>query len=834
MRETLLITFLLTIFISPSNGYAFDKISNDKVYWKNDKATSEKISDTQYRLTTTAMLRDNDPYDKARVVTVNPAFPTMNSNSSLFDSLYALGIREMEKNSVDRITDSAFSSSECHCFETGKKWNYVWTRDISYSAHLALASLDQKRTLESLLFKVSNRRNQGSDSAEIVQDTGTGGSWPVSTDRVVWSLAARELLTYLTGTEREKFLKTAFLALKNTVDNDKVAVFDQMDGLYTGEQSFLDWREQTYPNWTARNIIHVGMSKSLSTNVTHFIALETVSNMAMELGLIGQFKYYHELSSNLKQSINRYFWDEDAGLYTTYITTYLDRVKVDKYDLLGTSLAVLFNVAETEKQKNTLENYPMVSAGASVVWPQDQQAAIYHNRGIWPFVTQYALLAAKKSKQAKIYNHLFDSMVRGAALNLSNMENFEYLSLGSWVDDGSLSGPVVNSQRQLWSVAGMLSTYLDGIIGRKIEGDKLTFNPFITEKIRNTILKNSNEIILKNLKVHNKSINVVIKLPGLNNKFSDNSFYEVISKNNFKLSELQNNSTVTINLGSVKRSTENFKLYKINSPYNLTSNQYENLFAPKTPTLYSVNNEADDAKLYFDFNSQRKSSMNIYRNGILVAKDIKTNNYLDKSAKHIQTPCYVLESQFDSTGIKSLHSEPHCLWRKDSIRNVPITDPSMNAMGKVNYHSEFDKIYLKRWGSPEDKITFQSLTVASDGLYALQLNYNNLGMINTGITSAVKKIDIYDDQSGKIIKTKVFMMPHHAREMYWVDSNFVTVRLKKNKSYSFKISDFYNMSYFEHFNTYLYRGGRSGAYNYANIAGLKLLFLGADFMNNFH
>jgi len=42
------------------------------------------------------MLRDNDPYDKARVVTVNPAFPTMNSNSSLFDSLYALGIREME------------------------------------------------------------------------------------------------------------------------------------------------------------------------------------------------------------------------------------------------------------------------------------------------------------------------------------------------------------------------------------------------------------------------------------------------------------------------------------------------------------------------------------------------------------------------------------------------------------------------------------------------------------------------------------------------------------------------------------------------------------------
>jgi hypothetical protein len=834
MRDILLITIKLTIFLSSSNLLALDRINTSEVYWKSDKAQSQKISDTQYRLTTTAMLRDNDPYDKARVVTINPAYPIMKTNSSLFDSLYALGIREMEKNSVDRITDSAFSSSECHCFETGKKWNYVWTRDISYSAHLALASLDQKRTLESLLFKVSNRRYQGSDSAEIVQDTGTGGSWPVSTDRVVWALAARELLTYLTGVEREKFLKTAFHALKNTVDNDKIAVFDQMDGLYTGEQSFLDWREQTYPNWTARNIIHVGMSKSLSTNVTHFIALETVSNMAMELGLINQFKYYHELSSNLKQSINRYFWDEDAGLYTTYITTYLDRVKVNKYDLLGTSLAVLFNVAETEKQKNTLENYPMVSAGASVVWPQDQQAAIYHNRGIWPFVTQYALLAAKKSKQAKIYNHLFDSMVRGAALNLSNMENFEYLSLGSWVDDGSLSGPVVNSQRQLWSVAGMLSTYLDGIIGRKIEGDKLSFTPFITEKIRNTILKNSNEIVLSNLKIHNKFINVIIKLPAQNNNYSNNSFYEIISKNEFKFSNLQNNSTIKINLGSLKTSNEAHKVFKINSPYNLSSKQYENLFAPKTPTLYSIKNEMDNSRLYFSFNSQRKSSINIYRNGVLIAKNIKSNNYLDTTATHIQTPCYVLESQFDSNGVKSLHSEPHCLWRADSVRNIPITDPSMNAMGKVNYQSEFDKIFLKRWGSPEDKIIFKSLTVANDGLYAIQLNYSNLGMINTGITSAVKKVEVIDDETGNIIKTKVFMMPHHVREMYWIDSNFVTIRLKKNKQYSFKISDFYNMSYFEHFNTYLYRGGRSGAYNYANIAGIKLLFLGEDFMNNFH
>jgi hypothetical protein len=834
MRDIFFKTFMATICISFNTTFAFDRIDSKTVNWINDTATVSKISNTKFKLETTAMLRDNYPQDKTRVVTINPNFPTIKTNSNLFDSLYALGIAEMENNSVEKITDGSFSDSNCHCFETGKKWNYVWTRDISYSAHLALASLNQKRTLNSLLFKVSNRRSQGSASAQIVQDTGTGGSWPISTDRVVWAIAARELLTYLTGSQREQFLKTAFTALKNTVDSDRLAVYDQMDGLYTGEQSFLDWREQTYPNWTAKNIIHVGMSKSLSTNVTHFIALETVANMAMELGLVSQFKHYFELSSNLKQSINRYFWDEDAGLYTTYITTFLDRVKVNKYDLLGSSLAVLFNVAHTQKQKNTLENYPMVSAGVPVVWPQDQQAAIYHNRGIWPFVTQYALLAAKKSKQAKIYNHLFESMVRGAALNLSNMENFEYLSLGSWVDDGSLSGPVVNSQRQLWSVAGMLSTYLDGLIGRKVQGDTLSFNPFVTEKIRNTILKDSTQITLNNLKIHNKLINVVIKLPKTSSNFSNNTFYKSKSLKTFKISSLKDNSTITIELESVERSNEEFNIFKINSPYNLTSIQYENLFAPKTPTLYSVNNENKNSKLYFNFNSQRKSSMNIYRNGILIAKGLKSDHYLDTTAKHIQTPCYVLESQFDSTKVKSLHSQPHCLWRENSITHIPVTHPSMKTTGKANYRSEFDKIYLERWGSAEDKLAFKNLSVTNDGIYAIQLNYNNLGMINTGITSAVKKIEVVDDKSGLVIKTKIFMMPHHIREMYWIDSNFVTVRLKKGQSYSFKISDYFNMSYFEHFSTYLYRGGRSGAYNYANIAGLKLLFLGEEFMNNFH
>jgi hypothetical protein len=39
----------------------------------------------------------------------------------------------------------------CDCFETGEKWHYVWTRDLSYAADLGLAMLDPQRVRNSLL-----------------------------------------------------------------------------------------------------------------------------------------------------------------------------------------------------------------------------------------------------------------------------------------------------------------------------------------------------------------------------------------------------------------------------------------------------------------------------------------------------------------------------------------------------------------------------------------------------------------------------------------------------------------------------------------------------------
>ena len=50
------------------------------------------------------------------------------------------------------------------------------------------------------------------------------------------------------------------------------------------------------------------------------------------------------------------------------------------------------------------------------------------------------------------------------------MENYELVSQAVHVEEGALSGPVVNSERQLWSVAGYLSMVVEGVFGVQDDG----------------------------------------------------------------------------------------------------------------------------------------------------------------------------------------------------------------------------------------------------------------------------------------------------------------------------------------------------------------------------
>jgi len=386
--------------------------------------------------------------------------------SVMFDALFALAQQEMDQDRVDAIRDPSFDEGRpvpCECFQTGARWPYVWTRDLSFAADLALAKLDPQRIRQSLQFKLSAARDGHTPGLFVAQDTGSGGSWPISSDRVVWFLAARHLL------DDPTFADQVWQALQGTLAQDRAMVFDAQMGLYRGETSFLDWREQTYPDWTRENVRFIGDSYALSTNVLHYQALRLGQQMAAQRG-DERSEQYKAWADALALQIDARFWRQDMGQYMSYIGEAAHPVPYAKVDLLGLSLGILADVLPPERAQRALAAYPMGPAGSPVVWPQEAQQPIYHNRAIWPFVSAYSLRAARRLDDAPRIAAEIRSLMQGAALAGSNMENYELVTQAVHVDEGALSGPVVNSERQLWSVAGYLAMVSEGVFGLQDDG----------------------------------------------------------------------------------------------------------------------------------------------------------------------------------------------------------------------------------------------------------------------------------------------------------------------------------------------------------------------------
>ncbi|HEV2269545.1 MAG TPA: hypothetical protein VGR92_08810 [Steroidobacteraceae bacterium] len=387
--------------------------------------------------------------------------------SPLFDALFAMAQEDLSEDSVEDITDAAFDHGRpipCRCFIAGAKWPFVWTRDVSYSIDLGLWRLDPARARASLLFKLSPpRAGPARAGLYVMQDTGSGGSWPISTDRVVWFLGAGHLL------DDRVFADTVYQALTDTLAQDRGYVFDPRIGLYRGETSFLDWREQTYPAATAHDVVFIAQSFALSTNVLHYQALRLAAALAGRRRQRAAAARYARQAESLKQAINARFWRPDRGLYMSYIGGPVDPEPSEAYDLLGLDLAIISGVADGKRAEESLEHYPAWPAGSPVIWPERRGEPIYHNRAIWPFVSEYTLRAARQAGDPSLIALEVRSLMRGAALDASNMENYSLLSQSTHVA-GNLGGPVVDSPRQLWSVAGYLDMVVRGVFGLEDDG----------------------------------------------------------------------------------------------------------------------------------------------------------------------------------------------------------------------------------------------------------------------------------------------------------------------------------------------------------------------------
>lgn len=780
-----------------------------------------------YQMQTTAWLRDRDQPGGQESWTEDAGLPRLRSGDLLFDAIFSLSMEEARRDSVSEIFDGAFHSGQgvpCECFETGESWRYVWTRDTAYAVDLGLAWLDPERASRSLLFKLSERKSGG--DLQIVQDTGTGGSWPISTDRVVWALGAQEALLHLEGEPQERLRGQALQALVNTLALDREVAWDPRDGLYRGEQSFLDWREQSYASWMARDVVHIGTSKALSTNVGHLIALRLAAALLRQDGQPQQAQTLEAQAQALRQAIRDRFWLAQEGALVSLTGPELDPGPLHKFDLLGTSLAALHGVLSPEEARVALAAWPRLETGSAVLWPQQPDVPIYHNRGIWPFVSAYSALAARHVGLHRAFDHELASLLRGAAVNLSHMENFELTTQRPWVDDGALSGPVVNSRRQLWSVAGYAGVILKGVFGLQPSQEGLRVQPFVTPWLRDHWVGDQGLLELRGLSWRGHALTLRLHLPPQGTQGGAFTVQRALLNGQpvdleQPLSEaaLGEQATLEITLAP-SPDPAHPALRFVEDPQDPRQ-----LFAPREPAIQQLVHGDQGLRVQFAGNNGQGVVYHVWRDGQELATGVTGEAWTDATPPDLErnSPCYSVEAVDSLTGHRSHRSAPICYWG-DGRRIQQLSIYQVRTPPGGQWSTDHDRPHYANWGDPGHTLEFYGVRPAWTGRYQLQLVYGNgAGPINTGVTAGLKLMVVHDLTADQEVGRGYLQMPHLGDWGRWADSSTLEVELDADHLYRVELRDALNMSWLAHFTPYVATGGGPEVFGRVNVAALKLL-----------
>jgi len=610
-------------------------------------------------------------------------YPEFTCGNELLNAIYNLSLDEVILNIESDGT-----------FRTGEKWAGVWTRDISYSVLLSLALIEPEIARVSLMKKVKNDR--------IIQDTGTGGAWPVSSDRVVWTLAAWEIYK---NTGDKKWLAKAHQIIENSVKDDFKTLVDKKTGLMKGESSFLDWRKQTYPLWMEP--VDIASSLNLGTNAVYYQALITLNEMSKELGLDEKWTASAE---TVKQGINKWLWSKDENFYGQYLYGRMHQSLSPRSEALGEAFCILFDVADERQKEELLQHVPLLSYGIPCIYPQIPNISPYHNNGIWPFVQAFWTLAGKQEKHSKMVEFGLGSMLRQAGLFLTNKENMV-------AEDGDFAGTVLNSDRQLWSVAGQLAMTYRILFGMNMHADKLTFSPLVPKSFAGTYNLNQ-------FKYRGAVLDISVE------GYGDGIASFIVDGEEKPDFEIAADSKGHHRIEIVLNSTTDKK--KVNLLKNITS--------PETPVLVYEGSQLEWTK------SKKAVAYQIHKNGNLW-KTQKENKILlsdDEELNEYQV------SAIDETGVTSFLSNP--VHRVNSGNEITIqceqkaSSVDQQASG---YHGD-GYVLLEKI-----KNTSLSLShnVKKPGAYQIKFRYaNGSGSINTDNKCAIRSLYV----NGQFIASLVF------------------------------------------------------------------------------
>lgn len=636
-------------------------------------------------------------------------YPRFSSGSVLSEALYNESLEEMVE---DIRPDGAFMA--------GAMWPGVWTRDVSYSGLLSLAILDPDAVKASLLDKVRDDR--------IIQDTGTGGSWPVSSDRMVWTLAAWEVYK-VTGDK--VWLKKAYDIARNSAMDDLHTLVDPTTGMFHGESTFLDWREQTYPRWMDPKDIF--QSEDLGTNAVQYETYRTLAKMAEVLG--SSPVLYNKIAERIKEGINKYLWIPGKGYYGQYLYGPVYPVLSPRSESLGEALCVLFGIADSARAAKVVRNTPVTEFGITCIYPQIPDIPPYHDNAVWPFVESYWAWASSEVGNMNSVSRSIGAIYRAAALFLTNKENMV-------ASTGDFLGTQLSSDRQLWSVAGDLSLVYRVLFGMRFHSDALGFAPCVPHGFGGAMKLDGVVYRKSTLSISIKGYGDIVKWMAIDGKRLSG---DVIPAN------LIGKHSISIVMADIIEKKRGIDLRPVH-------------FSPETPQA-----ELSGSQLKWK-PVKGAADYAIYENGVEIGRSKRNRYRIDVKKGYGEYQVMAVTG----TGMESFLSKP--LTVADGIPVVMVqaeNNGGIDTSGKMSGHtgSGYVRLDLRHPDSPVYKVKVQT-----GGLYVVDVRYaNGSGPINTNNKCAIRTLEVDSHAVGPVV------MPQRGAGDWenWGYSNPIRVQLSK-------------------------------------------------------
>lgn len=179
--------------------------------------------------------------------------------------------------------------------------------------------------------------------------------------------------------------------------------YDETDGLYFGQASFIDvgWNGYLFaldPSLTKEQERNADVwIKATSTNALYVRGMDAMARAAEILGRENEAEKWRTRAENLREAIRTHLRLPD-GTFSYFM--HKNGELEPRREALGAAYCILADVVTGNEAKIALaaDQLQFSEAGVSLFYPfYEENPGIYHNKGAWPFATTFYNMAWEKA-----------------------------------------------------------------------------------------------------------------------------------------------------------------------------------------------------------------------------------------------------------------------------------------------------------------------------------------------------------------------------------------------------------------------------------------------------